>query len=50
MSLRLAMSKHLLAIQILIVVVLTPFIDTCDPINTTGMSHLKVYILIVSKY
>jgi len=21
---------------------LTAFIDTCDPINTTGMSHLKV--------
>jgi hypothetical protein len=22
--------------------VLTAFIDTCDPINTTGMSHLEV--------
>jgi len=21
---------------------LTAFIDTCDPINTTGMSHLKL--------
>jgi len=21
---------------------LTAFIDTCDPINTTGMSHMKV--------